>query len=1078
MMRGKHKSKFSELKINSQQVMKRIHVFGSFCVLIFLSLALNAQRTAFYTDQDAVYKQALELFDKQQFASAQKSFQEYAVTAKNPLLKSDAQYYAAACGIELFNKDSEWLMRQFIQNNPSSNKLNSGYFYLGKSNFRKKKYKETLLYFEKVDTYRLEKEQVSEFRFKRGYSFLQTAQDEKARDDFYEIKDVDNKYASLANYYYSHLAYKEKKYEIALQGFNRLVGNQDFGSAVPYYITQIYFIQGKFDKVVKEAPKLLADSANIQKESEINRMIGESYFNLKDYANALQYLKKTELGSGMNAQGNYVLGYCYYKTNDYAKAAVNFQKATEPKDSLSQSAWYHLADCYVKQNEKLKAKNAFYSAYQLNFDKKITEDALFSFAKLSYELDFSPYNDAVKSFSRYLKEYPQSPRREECYTFLINVYSTTKNYEQAIKSIETLGAIDPILKVTYQKLIYFKGVESFNNNDLDEAEKQFKKSLAQNSDMRLNALNQYWLGEISYIRKDYSTAIDAWKKFQVTDGAPQLQEYDLSNYALGYAYFQRKDKEDYSNANISFRKFLLSKNKYDVNKVTDATIRAADCYFMNRDFIQASEYYKTAIDLNKMDVDYALYQKALCDGLSKKYNEKITELQQIEKKYPASPYLSASLNEIAETYYNNLKDYENAITYYERILSNYPNSSFAANCNAQLGNIYYERKQDDKAFLYYDKFVKADSKSDAAKDILEAIKKIYEAKGDVEGMEKYFASIGNPLSENQLEKASYIAAYDAFYTQKNCDLALPKWEAYIAKFPNGKYITEAQFNSAECAYSKNLFEKAISGYLYVIEKPRGIYSEVSLAKTTYLYFKDKKYSEALPLYLKLQDVAETPLNKTNAMLGAMRCAFYLNQFETSLVESNKVLGIDKLSPQQTGEAKYIKAKSLYETNRLDDAMLEFKAMTKAAKNERGAEAYYYIAKIQFNKQDYKEVEKTITKLAGYEYSTDDWNNRGMLLLADAYMAMGENTDAKVILEGLIDNKPKQEFLDEAKKRLEALNAKNVAPEAPANKTMPVTNPMEIQFNQSKKDSALYNNMDKEAELNTNDQPKTGGDQPK
>ena len=49
----------------------------------------------------------------------------------------------------------------------------------------------------------------------------------------------------------------------------------------------------------------------------------------------------------------------------------------------------------------LKAKNAFYNAYQLDFNKSITEDALFSYAKLSYELDFNPYAEAEKSFTKY-----------------------------------------------------------------------------------------------------------------------------------------------------------------------------------------------------------------------------------------------------------------------------------------------------------------------------------------------------------------------------------------------------------------------------------------------------------------------------------------------------------------------------------------------------------------------------------------------------------------------------------------------------------------------------------------------------
>lgn len=1053
--------------------MKHVLKISALALFVFFSSTFLAQKTAIFTDKDALFKQGLDLFDKKQYVQAQKSFLDYVAISNSRILKTDALYYSAACAIEVFNKDGEWQMKQFVEKYPESNKINNANFYLGKSNFRKKKYPETLEFLEKVDIYKLDKEQLAELYFKRGYSYLETGKDEKAKTDLYEIKDVDNKYAFPANYYYSHIAYKEKNYETALQGFNRLVGNETFGSVVPYYITQIYFIQGKYDRVVKEAPALLNDSANVQKEGEINRMIGESYFNLKDYTNALTYLKKT---NSSTPQGNYALGYCYYKINDCANAVISFEKVTVNKDSLAQNAWYHMADCYVKLGEKLKAKNAYYSAYQIDQDKKITEDALFGFAKLSYELDFSPFNEAVKAFTKYLKEYPNSPRKEECYNFLINVYSTTKNYDLAIKSIEAIGAIDPILKVTYQKLIYFRGVEYFNNNDLDNAEKQFKKSLQQNTDLKLNALNQYWLGEISYIRKDYTTSIDLWKKFQVMDGALQLVEYDLSNYALGYAYFQRQEKDDYTNANISFRKFLLTKNAYDENKITDAHIRVGDSYFMNRDFAQASENYKIAIAKNKLDVDYCLYQKALCDGLNKNYNEKISELKKIETRYPASNYLSAALNEIADTYYNNVKDQENAIVYYNKILKNYPNSSFTSNANAQLGNIYYERKQDDKAFEYFDKFVKYDSKSDAAKDVLEIIKKIFTEKGKIDEMEEYFKKLGNPLSENAIEKATYVSAYDAFYTQKDCNAAMPKWEAYISKFPNGKYINEAQFSFSECAYDRGMFEKALPGYLFVIQKPRNLYSEVSLSKAAYLYYKDKKYAEALPLYMQLQEFAETPSNKSLARLGAMRCSFNLAQFETALTEAGKVLNTEKLTPQQTTEAKYIKAKSLYETNRYDDAMLEFKAMTKASKNVTGAEAYYYIAKIQFNKKEYKEVEKTINKLISYEYSNDDWNNKGMLLLADAYTAKGDDADAQVILETIIDNKAKQEYIDEAKKRLEELKAKQAAKEA-AEKKMSYDD-MKVKFYETNKDAGIMQEIKMEAEDSTTPADSTNITQPK
>jgi len=264
--------------------MKHLLIRNALFVLILSCPSVfNAQRTAIYADPDALYKKGLELFDKKQYASAQKHFQDFAVAARSSLLKADAQYYAAACGIELFNKDSEWLMREFIEKNPSSPRINSAWLYLGRSNFRKKKYKETLEYLEKVDIYKLDKDELAELYFKKGYSYLQKGEDAGAKKEFYEIKDVENKYSFPANYYYSHISYKEKNYDVALQGFKKLVGNETFGSVAPYYITQIYFIQGKYQDVVKEAPKLLDDSANVQKEGEINRMIGESYFNMKDF---------------------------------------------------------------------------------------------------------------------------------------------------------------------------------------------------------------------------------------------------------------------------------------------------------------------------------------------------------------------------------------------------------------------------------------------------------------------------------------------------------------------------------------------------------------------------------------------------------------------------------------------------------------------------------------------------------------------------------------------------------------------------------------------------------------------------
>ena len=84
---------------------------------------------------------------------------------------------------------------------------------------------------------------------------------------------------------------------------------------------------------------------------------------------------------------------------------------------------------------------------------------------------------------------------------------------------------------------------------------------------------------------------------------------------------------------------------------------------------------------------------------------------------------------------------------------------------------------------------------------------------------------------------------------------MQKFESYISKYPEGKYISESHYCFAECAYSKLLYEKALPSYQYINNKARGIYSETALLKSSYILFKNKNYEEALPLYIKLEDLA-------------------------------------------------------------------------------------------------------------------------------------------------------------------------------------------------------------------------------
>ncbi|MCE9539596.1 MAG: hypothetical protein K8R85_10300, partial [Bacteroidetes bacterium] len=178
--------------------LKAIGLVLTFILSVTGTTSVFAQKTVIVIHEDNEFKTGVELFQKEKYGAAQKSFIKVIESHRdlNSLVRIDAEFYKAICAIELFNKDGEWFLKQFVKNHPESPKVKIAYFYLGKYNYSKKKYQDANTWFEKVDIYDLTTEELSEFYFKRGYSSFSLEKYPEAKKDFYEIKDVDNKYAA------------------------------------------------------------------------------------------------------------------------------------------------------------------------------------------------------------------------------------------------------------------------------------------------------------------------------------------------------------------------------------------------------------------------------------------------------------------------------------------------------------------------------------------------------------------------------------------------------------------------------------------------------------------------------------------------------------------------------------------------------------------------------------------------------------------------------------------------------------------------------------------------------------------
>jgi TolA-binding protein len=1009
-----------------------------FALLVVMAISPTfAQKSSIYLDAENDFKTGVELYQKEKYTSAQRQFEKL---LRKPIpihhhdeLRATAEFYIAACAYENFNKDAEIRLLHFIQSNPSSPKVNNAKFVLGKLNYRNKDYKNTLIWFGQVDVYKLSDAEQAEFYFKSGYAHFQNEDFDKAKGSFKEVKDFSTKYGAPALYYYSHIIYSEKKYETAYLGFKKLEKDETFAPIVPFYLAQILYLQEKYDELIAYAPPLLS-SSNTKRTPEIAKILGEAYYRQSKFQESIPYLEQFQEKSGRSSRmDRYQLGYAYYMTKNYPEAIKNFETVVNTEDSLTQLANYHTGDSYLKMGNKPFARNSFKSAAKPDYYRDIKEDALFNYAKLAYDLSYNPYNEAIVALEDYLKKFPDSPRHNEVYDFLTEIYVSTRNYDAALASLDKINPKSTKLQSTYQKVAFYRGIEHFQNGDFNSAIELFDRSSTFPIDKGMVAEATFWKGDGFYRMGNFGQAKKFYTEYLGLGEDIHGDLYPLAEYGLGYCYFK---EEKFPASSEHFRKFIKIKGEIQDKTIADACLRTGDCHYAVRDFMGAIEYYDKAIKIGKQDVDYAMFQVALCYGVQGKFASKMEMLKallQIEKTRfrPDASY------ELAETFLLQ-EDYVNAEMYYNLLLKENPESRFAKSSLLGVAMIYYNSNQDDKALPAFKKVVESYPGTPESNEAILKIQKIYVDKGDIDQFEEYTKSRNiTGIAQSRLDSATYETA-EKLFLKADYAKASSTFGTYLKKFPNGYFFLKALFGKAESDYNTKQLDSAFTSYHKICQLPKNDFTEKSLVRSAGIRYTQGNYGEAATKYAVLEEVGEIPENLLLARTYLMRCYEKMKNWEKADLYATILLKDPKISPELTIESKLLIANSSLERKQFEKALIDFENLRRNNLSKTGAEAQYNIAYIQYVLDRNKECEKSCFDLINTFPSYETWLAKGFILLSDNYLKMNDTYQAKFALQSLIDNSEDIEAVKVAKEKLTAI----IAMEEKANQPKP-EKPMEI-----------------------------------
>lgn len=1025
-----HKKAHRALKINCFGHM--IYFFFAFVILNLKVIEISAQMPFTTRETGSYFLRAMELFNKEKYPAAIKFFDSYIKDKDNTgkISVTEAEYYRTIASIRLFNPDAEYRMQLFIYTHPESPRLNDARLELANYFYQSKNYRKAAIYYETVNRQELKSDKLAEYFFNYGYSLYIKGDKSKALLMFSEIKDIDTKFTPPAVYYFAQIAYEQQMYETALDGFKKLKDDESFGPIVPFYIVQILYMQKDYDAILTMAPDLLK-SAGKSRAIELYRFIGDAYYSKENYKEALPYLEKYSAGAKASGrEDKYELGYCYYKTGDLDKAIKILLEVGAKSDLLSQNIWNILGDCYLRKGDKVRARLAFGQASVLTFDKKIREESLYNFAKLTYETAYAPFGEAIAAFQEYVDLYPGSKRIQEVYDYLIGTYMQIKNYKAALASLDKLGNKDPRLEEAYQKVAFFRGLELFRNLEFGASIDMFDKSLRfEKYNRQIRARSVYWRAEANYRLGHYDLAKEDYQLFTGLPGASQLDESALVKYNLGYTFFNLKD---YTGALSNFKSFESENNSKKPEVLADVRNRIADCYYVATDYSSAIKYYDKVIDYANLDVDYAMYQKGFSLGLMNNTRGKIDVLTSLMQKYPSSSFVPNAIFERGRAYLV-LEDYKKGEADFNTILSVYPGSSYVPRSMVQLGLLYYNLGENEKAIAQYKRVIENYRSTPEARDAMTGLRNTYVDMNDVDTYFAYVKTLDGygDINMAQKDSLSYTSGENLFMTGK-LDRAATVLKNYLTEFPDGSFRQNAQYYLAECLKAAGNNDEALKYYIEVANQPNNQFLEQSLITAASILTDKEDYTTALEYYEKLEKASSNDANKLLALRGQLYSAYQAGDAARTITASGKIISSGNIPEELARAATFMRAKANYSLNNFDDALGDFRKEATEVTSAEGAESKYRVAELLDKNNKQPEAEKVIAEFIDQKTPHQYWMARVFLLLADISTRKGDLLQARATLQSLRDNYSVDNdgILDEVKSKLNSLD--EVKPETDNN----------------------------------------------
>jgi TolA-binding protein len=644
---------------------------------------------------------------------------------------------------------------------------------------------------------------------------------------------------------------------------------------------------------------------------------------------------------------------------------------------------------------------------------------------LSAELDFD--REAINVLAE-IEE--SSPYFEESQSVINDILNNSADYQNSISILESLPKITQNLKSTYQKLSLRKGIQSYVDENIPEANIYLEKSLKYTNDRNHHAQTLFWQAQIKSDDGKFAESkkiLDEY--FQLSNGINDLpieSSTYIASYVQGYNNLKLKN---YKDAELEFKNSIVGidihaesiKNDYVLNRILpDAFVRCGDCLFKQNKYEDALRFYNQSISRKQGNFVYSLYQRATIEGLINKPYEKLVTLEELINNYPTSEYIDDAYFHSGETNLS-LSNLDKAAISYIDIMSRYgQRSPYYNTAQLRLGLINYNKGDLSKALSYYKGVMYSNPSPKERSEAMYAIEEIYIR--DMAKAAEYLKWVDSlpdvSLTDITRDSLTFIAAESA-YLRSDYPKAISTFTEYLSSFPNGYHKQEALYFRAESYAIQKDFTLALKDYEDIISAGNKQFISKAVPKAAAIAYNfTQDFEKAYRYFGHSEFVATTDADKYTAYLGSLRSAFKLGKDSEIIKYANLVLQNKLANTDEKASALYYQGKVNLRQYNLDQAFNLFDQVEKMVNTNQAAESRYLVAEILFNKKKYDEAEKQCNYINEVSLNYPHWVAKSLLLLSEIFMVKNDVFNARAAAEAVAENfKDNNDLLKLAEEKL-------------------------------------------------------------